>query len=84
MFTHFSTSCSLNEIFINKKTVESCYRLNIKINKTCNHFYVNDNLFHSAKGNAIDTYATFVYPNHFGNLKVESFISFVIYILNIW
>ena len=45
MFTHFSTSCSLNKIFINKKTVERWYRLNIKINKTCNHFYVNDIYF---------------------------------------
>lgn len=41
-------------------------------------------LFHTAKGSATDTYATVVYPNHFGNLKVELFIIFVKYILNIW
>ena len=72
MLTHFSTSYSLNGVVINKKTVIFWFKLNAKINKTCNHFYVNDNLFHQAKVTAIDEHATVVYANHCGNLGVES------------
>lgn len=72
MFTHFSTSYLLNGVVINKKTVIFWFKVNTKINKMCNHFYVSDNLFHQTKVTVIDEHATVVYENHCGNLGVES------------
>ena len=82
VFTHFSTSYSLNGVVISKKTVTCWFELNTKINKTCNHFYVNDNLFHQTKGSAIDKHATCLCKSL---RKFRSWIlSFMKYILNIW